>query len=115
MTTDHEAAKQIISLCTTTLNLTPPDRAFLFRFLISQARNSSRALETVRAVYELAASGEWTPGAVDLGVLVYAPLDNPSIIDEIRGSMERILEELPINDRFRAGWRYVDAVARRKT
>lgn len=108
MNSVREVARQMISLGTDALDLVPQERAFLFRFLISQAGNSRRAFETVREIYRLAATEEWQPTPLDLSTLVYAPLDNPALIPQIQRDVERILDTYGECQQLRSGWRYVE-------
>jgi hypothetical protein len=103
----RETARQFVGLCTHFLDLTPPDRASLLRFLVTEGRKSKRAFETVREVYQLVATHEWQPAFDDLKILVYAPLDNPALIPEIRRNVERILDSYPNQRQLRSDWRYV--------
>ena len=102
----RETAKQFI-LFALGLDLPHPARSFFLRFLISQARTSQRALETVREIYSLAATDEWQPTPIDLSTLVYGPLDYPGLIPQVQEDVYHILNRHPNEKKLHSGWNYV--------
>ena len=84
MSSTQVAATELVDyLRKPSLDLTAPERAFLFGCLVQQSKFSQRALAMVLGFYYLAAAGEWAPSLGDLSALIYAPLDNPSLIPDV--------------------------------
>lgn len=107
MNSVRDAAKEFVSICTLSLDLTASERASIFCFLVSHGRGSQRTFEIVCEIYHLVATGEWNPSLADLCTLVYGPLDNPALIPHVEGDMERILDSHSNRAQLRVGWRYV--------
>lgn len=107
----QETTTETKELSNGSLDLSSPERAFWFTVLVIQARSSQRALDTVCGIYHSAATGEWNPCLDELSALIYAPLDNPSLIPYIESDMDQILNYHPAQCQLRIGWRYVQAFA----
>lgn len=90
-----------------------PERATSFQELILRSRTSQPDREIARAVYQLAASGDWAPGLADVSMLIYALPQNPGLIRQVRHDVERVLARNQVSGSLLTSWRWVQGQASR--